>query len=465
MFSPPASSINLNLDSPVQFSGALVSRTQSLRAQAKHSDSSGLGRSYSLKAAGEVRGLACSVPDMLTLIRQHRSPQTYQAGPPVYDQHNPPSNTFASPSPPPVSSSAAFPPFQLPSTDDRNDGNPKGPDLRRHQSLTQGYGSSSRVRDRLERSPVVPGLQQREGIRRLDDSSHIRTLSQDQPPTSPIGRSVWSPSHVGDDGWGRPSIQQLQETFQAMSFNLPSQEDPNRHGKTGLVREPQRPTQDSNLQPHSQLADEPSWVANLVGHADRTSPQPPRTASAPNWQDRDPHLRQQPPQNAPWPVQPHYINHPYGFMPQQPMLGYDNRQSGAKTPVSYGSPYTSPYPAYLGPNFNPLYPSPPGTAPLPSEDADVIRLAKSKGLNPASFNCQPPQARFFVIKSYTVSIEMTTVFTDWNRKKTFRNHSSTKFGRPRCWGTSAWIRRSENLRIKCQSTSSSPSMDRGTSVV
>lgn len=52
MFSPPNPTISL--DSPTQTSGAGVSRTQSLRAQAKHIDVSGLGRSSSMRAAGEV---------------------------------------------------------------------------------------------------------------------------------------------------------------------------------------------------------------------------------------------------------------------------------------------------------------------------------------------------------------------------------------------------------------------------
>ncbi|MDA4762074.1 hypothetical protein, partial [Enterobacter hormaechei] len=39
-------------------------------------------------------------------------------------------------------------------------------DLKRHQSLTQGYGSSSRVRERLERSQALLSLEQREDLRR-----------------------------------------------------------------------------------------------------------------------------------------------------------------------------------------------------------------------------------------------------------------------------------------------------------
>ncbi|EKC98655.1 hypothetical protein A1Q2_07077 [Trichosporon asahii var. asahii CBS 8904] len=43
----------------------------------------------------------------------------------------------------------------------------------------------------------------------------------------------------------------------------------------------------------------------------------------------------------------------------------------------------------------------PAAPQLSEQDLDVIELARSKGLNPATFDCHPPYARFFVIKSYT----------------------------------------------------------------
>lgn len=56
-----------------------------------------------------------------------------------------------------------------------------------------------------------------------------------------------------------------------------------------------------------------------------------------------------------------------------------------------------------------VYPSPPSSAAptghgMGAQDREVIELARKKGLNPATFNCQPQNARFFVIKSYTVSV-------------------------------------------------------------
>ncbi|WWD02320.1 hypothetical protein V865_000359 [Kwoniella europaea PYCC6329] len=75
--------------------GANVSRTQSLRAQAKHSENGGLGRSTSLKGVGE-----------------HHRPLIQALSPP--SQTTTPRNPFTPPTPPPVSSTAALPPFQLP---------------------------------------------------------------------------------------------------------------------------------------------------------------------------------------------------------------------------------------------------------------------------------------------------------------------------------------------------------------
>lgn len=298
--------------------------------------------------------------------------------------------------PPPQSSTAAFPPFQLPLEQARQASPTEGADVRRHQSLTQGYGSSSRVRERLERSPAVLTLHQREDLRRL--GGHSRTISNDQPPTSPIGHSVWSPTQSGDDGWNRPNTQQLQDTFQAMQI-----------ADVSALRPP--PQVQGVL--HPQIGDEPSWVTNLVGRAERISPQPVRTASAPSWNDRDAHNRQpEPAMPLQWLAQQQsFLGQTYGSNPYQLPPGYAPlRHSGQPgLPVQPTTPnYGHPFHSYLGQPFAPAYPSPPGTA-LPSEDAAVIELAKQKGLNPATYNCRPAQARFFVIKSYTVSLSSFTL--------------------------------------------------------
>lgn len=83
--SPPSTYLTMDTPSYVP-GGANVSRAQSLRAQAKHSDLSGLGRSSSMKAAGEVgasvtteqTGLTGSTIDRCTLFpaqSRHRRSQ------------------------------------------------------------------------------------------------------------------------------------------------------------------------------------------------------------------------------------------------------------------------------------------------------------------------------------------------------------------------------------------------------
>lgn len=248
-------------------------------------------------------------------------------------------------------------------------------------------------------------------MRRPGDQGHARTASQDQPPMSPLGHSVWSPSQGGDDGWNRPSTQSIQEAFQAMNLNIGDETRQQLDRKTPIsgdqMRQPQ-PNPYRQNSGNSHIGDEPSWVANLVGHAERISPQPVRTASAPNWQERDPYLRAQSGQGAPgpWPNQT-YLAQPFGYLPapQSFAPGFDPRQTGIRPgTIQPGANFIQMYPGYVNQQPIPsLYPSPPVSAANPHEDVDVVALAKSKGLNPATFDCQPAQARFFVIKSYTVS--------------------------------------------------------------
>lgn len=412
-----------NLAQPSQ-QGANVSRTQSLRAQAKNAEASGLGRSSSLRSAGEqyyrpMRGMA-----------QAPSPPTQPATP---------HHLFTPPTPPPMSSTAALPPMQLP-IGEQSMQISDGAEVKRHQSLTQGYGSSNRVRDRLERSPALLSLEQREDLRRrlAQEPTHARKISEDpeEPPTSPIGRSVWSMSHPEDDGWSRPGSQQLQDAFEAMQLGrrMMGMENGQKDRVSPNLDAP-RPPPRTAIEPAAPIighpGEEPSWVSNLVGMPDRLSPQPVnRTAASPIWQDRDAYLRGEMPQR--WPEQNHYLNQPMGYLQQQQQQqqlfaaqGYGNMQGmkqGLQIQPQMG-PYPQPYqPAYLGTPFTPLYSTPPVSAMppsgMPAQDRDVIELARRKGLNPATFNCSPQivssatmstrlaedyQARFFVIKSYTVS--------------------------------------------------------------
>nr|XP_018261549.1 uncharacterized protein I303_05987 [Kwoniella dejecticola CBS 10117]OBR83707.1 hypothetical protein I303_05987 [Kwoniella dejecticola CBS 10117] len=372
--------------------GANVSRTQSLRAQAKHSDNGNLGRSASLKATGEHH-------------HQHR-PVIQALSPP--SQMTTPRNPFTPPTPPPVSSTAAFPPFQLPVADNHNmqaDHCP-GADLKRHQSLTQGYGSSNRVRERLERSPAVLTLEQREEIKKR--MTMTKSSDLEHPPISPIVPSVWSPGiPTGqDDGWNRAASQQLQDAFDAMNLGRKMMGvegngfQPRLDLETNVLRHPQPATAGPNLV-HS--GEEPSWVTSLVGADHTPHIAAPRSAGPGNtsWQGRDFGFRQQSftPQphqqfaRGPWTESNAYMQQNIGFLQQQHMLAMKGAQPFQQPP-------------YLGAPFSPAYPSPPNTAllqnqPLSTQDRDVIELARQKGLNPATYDCRPAAARFFVIKSYT----------------------------------------------------------------
>jgi hypothetical protein len=310
-----------------------------------------------------------------------------------------------------------LPPFQLPLSDNRLE---SGADIKRHQSLTQGYG---RVRERLERSPAVLSLEQRDDLRRrlVEEAAQPQGLQPadrqaEEPPTSPIGTSLWSMSHRGDDGWTRPT-QQLQEAFDAMQIGrtTPRQQSERRLVVDTAATMPGDAA--AGLPPHLvHPAEEPSWVTNLVGQADRfhSSQAPVRSASAGGWNDREALLRsqgysQQMPQR--W-DQAQLMSPPLTYLQQHQLLaaGYAGmppfKQPQSAAPLGQ---FAQP-PPYLNPAFNPALAHPYGQLPNPAlqpppphQDMAVIELARSKGLNPATYNCRPSQARFFVIKSYTVS--------------------------------------------------------------
>jgi len=166
--------------------------------------------------------------------------------------------------------------------------------------------------------------------------------------------------------------------------------------------------------------DEPSWVTNLVGMPGQPSPQASQRPLG-HWDDRagPGQYSGLPPQWA------------AGGQLQAPLTVYQQQQlyaqaqaqaqlklaaaglGGGPVPVLPQMPMGQGYPlgaqGYLGAPFTPSYAPPPPTGPIPSpagpplsaQDLDVLELARSKGLNPATFDCHPPSARFFVIKSYT----------------------------------------------------------------
>jgi hypothetical protein len=349
-----------------------------------------------------------------------------------------PRNPFTPPTPPPVSSSAALPPYgySLAELNSMEDAHHEGADIKRHQSLTHGYGSSSRVRDRLGRSPGLLTLDQRDDQQRGSQGPphHTRTLSGVDGTTSPIGHNLWSPSQpLEGDGWSRPNMQQVQNAFDAMSLG---------RRMMGPGSDMVGPPQGSGNRQVSS-SEEPSWVANLVGMSGEISPQPPvRSASAgaglgggqAQWSSLPP----LPQPRWPGQLQVDQMQQPYmnmggaqlGYLQQQQLLaayGGLKGPGGMPFPMQPGhnqqmGGYTQPFPGFMSPFNNAgMYPNTPVTAPAGgANDAEVLELARKKGLNPASFECRPQQvclrctytwirandaffvqARFFVIKSYT----------------------------------------------------------------
>lgn len=263
-----------------------------------------------------------------------------------------------------------MPPIRIAFPNDLN--STQGSDLKRHQSLTQGYGSNTRVKERLERSPTVLSVQQRPlQLRSPSPRDEI------EPPTSPIGHSVWSPAQVGDDGWSRPvATPQIQEAFQAM------------HLGAALPIPPPSANVESEPYFHAgpqHIADEPTWVTNLVGQPERRSPAPHfRPDTAPSLQNQFSYL----PMRNPRLGNEQYLGLPFGFQPS-PQL---------QTPGGYGFQPLQRYPA-PGPHdhyttassYQAHHPYPTTPAPPSANDMEVIELARSKGLNPATFDCRPVQ--------------------------------------------------------------------------
>jgi hypothetical protein len=343
-----------------------------------------------------------------------------------------------------MSSTAALPPSAVPylSQDYRpptpETQSPAGGGVKRHQSLTHGYGANSRVRDRLERSPALLTLEQR----RLRDSQG----QEDAPPTSPVGPSVWSSdqSERADDGWRQALPQrnlmammnsqqpQLHESFEAMNLRgsdgLPGGR-PTPAKKLSLITDTELlpDPQQSMHSHHGSLSAapavppighsaetasvmEPSWVTSLIGggngmmlppHNDNAYAHRAMTSVGENgmgWAERDALLAAaglarpgQP--NVPWTGAPNMSFH-YQQQQQLPPGMMMNTNPG---PYMYGQQRV-PKPMHQFGMPGP-YQQPSGPVELPADQqAEVIELAKAKGLNPTSFDCLPPFARFFVIK-------------------------------------------------------------------
>lgn len=357
-----------------------VSRTQSLRAHMHHNpqamvDMSTLGRSASMRTPGE-----------LSYSRHHQSPP-----------------------PPPPPFSLATPPRNkghLPHYAPSDDGDVPGADLQRHHSLgrSQALLSLDQREDLRRRLAASPGAASATSAGTPGEgTSHSRHLSEiDQ---TGLGRNLWTPGvpAPGEDGWSSTTAaQQLQDALDALS-----------------LRDAQGAQQHRPAPP---MGDEPAWVTNLVGMPGQ--PSPSSQARQLGWDDR----------NAPsayglgqWGGGQSLQPPPLLYQQQQQLYAQTQAQLkltatglGGGLPVHHGLPPMHMQGGYMGGNYlgapyNAGYATPPGpmlggaplpgqmpgVAPMSAQDVDVMELARKKGLNPATFDCRPPYARFFVIKSYT----------------------------------------------------------------
>jgi hypothetical protein len=171
------------------------------------------------------------------------------------------------------------------------------------------------------------------------------------------------------------------------------------------------------------MGEEPSWVTNLVGMPGQ--PSPTSQVRPLGWDDRGSPYGGL----GPWGGGPSLQPPPLLYQQQQQLYAQTQAQLklqaaglGGGMPL-HGLPPMHLQQGYMGGNYlgtpfhtgygTPPGPMPgggglpggpggmPGGSPMSAQDVDVMELARKKGLNPATFDCRPPYARFFVIKSYT----------------------------------------------------------------
>lgn len=328
------------------------------------------------------------------------------------NETSPSVSAYTPPTPPPASSTASLPPSHL--------GHGGASDLRRHQSLNQGYGRAQR--ERLERTNALLSMDHRDDQRQQSRSTDGK---QEPPPTSPIGPSMWS-IQAGENGW--TNLNGLSETFDGLQLNRRIAEHNANTGIGGgndvdytsqhlnqmhlhLQNQSQSQGQGQGrrmtdqiqlLPPLPQTAGpmgEPSWVTNLVGH---DIPPQVRSAHSASWQDRDALLRQHqqgmlPPHQQQQQQRWDQGHVPLAYLQQQQQQHQQQQMQGVHGGYGMGmgmkNQYSAPgYPQHGGGGYMgaPVYSTPPPSAhALGPQDQAVIELARAKGLNPATYNCRP----------------------------------------------------------------------------
>ncbi|KAJ9099292.1 hypothetical protein QFC21_004173 [Naganishia friedmannii] len=331
-----------------------------------------------------------------------------------------------------------------------------GADVRRHQSLQQGFGHSTKVQERLARSQALLPPEQRTSGSSVNGTSPVITADRDRRlsdiASGISSRNVWSLNDIGNDGW-----EQVDVAMRARANHSPGNLAGPYQPATPLSRQQTHTPpvlQSSNMQLCEQLYPamqqtqswDPSYPPDLLQRDNLaqafqamqlgTEMLMPASGSTAAGSQINPHALM-----SASALDDLYRN---GLMP------YPVHRARPTAPGAYseGVDYNARYghvqqavsPGYLGfPGSSGQMP-PPGvhliqgssTMPPPIQtapqqhaqhhhhhqhqvqqtpavpnhiaraaEAEVQLMIAKRGLNPYGFGCQPDKARFFVIKSFT----------------------------------------------------------------
>lgn len=351
----------------------------------------------------------------------------------------------------------------------------EGADVRRHQSLQQGFGHSTKVRERLARSQALLPPDQR------------TPLSDQQPPSFPsrerrpselsgsrmdLGRNVWATSSGEGDGWAQvdvamrarqnPTPPNVQREMTTGRTHGPG--DAFGGGREEFQRDNQLPRDGYQSRDGYQPREPPreAYRADPLAHAFAGISLEP-SASFPAF-------------GAQTPTPDLYRT--YSYTP-----GYPDAGGGGEYP-SYGSRQVDEYPPF--PPQAPqgyAYANPPVIPPLPivtpspamqqstsfaqqqqqlpvvpdhiarAAEYEVHQMIAKRRLNPVDFHCEPENVSPPLVPplgQVLIAVVCRPGSSSSNplRKTTFTSRSSMRFGRARRTGTSVSIGRSARRGVQ-----------------
>ncbi|KAJ9104134.1 hypothetical protein QFC19_004118 [Naganishia cerealis] len=332
-----------------------------------------------------------------------------------------------------------------------------GADVKRHQSLQQGFGHSTKVQERLARSQALLPPEQRTSAPLVHATSPVATSDRDRRlsdiASSSSARNVWSTNLAGadvvNDGWEQVD-HAMRARLNHTPVNLPGPTPPT----TSLSRQHSHtpPTvQQGNVlvgdQLYSSMQQDSAW-ADPSYHSDFIQ----RDSLSQAFQAMQLGTEMLIPASGPINPASQLSSHPlmpatamedlyrnglvpYGVPRAHPIapgayadnMDYNSsygRRAQAASPVYPGFPTTSgqiqsssvpllqgtavmpPAQQHSHQHHHQHSLQQPATQAVPNHiaraaEAEVQLMIAKRGLNPYDFGCQPENARFFVIKSFT----------------------------------------------------------------